>query len=77
MAVGNFSVPADVKEVFDKESARQNESAVLTELMRQAVEARRRRQRWAKAVEKVLALPTQTCPVTDGQDRSARRRGRP
>jgi hypothetical protein len=77
MATVNFSVPADVKEAFDKEFARQNKSAVLTELMRQAVEERRRRQRRAKAVEKLLALRKQTRPVTDRNIRSARRRGRP
>lgn len=77
MATVNFSVPADVKEAFDKEFGRQNKSAVLTELMRQAVEERRRRQRRAKAVEKLLALRKQTRPVTDRDIRSARRRGRP
>jgi hypothetical protein len=51
MATVNFSVPADVKEAFDKTFARQNKSAVLTEFMRQAVEERR-----AKAVGKLLAL---------------------
>ena len=34
MATVNFSVPADVKEAFDKVFARQNKSAVLAELMR-------------------------------------------
>jgi hypothetical protein len=51
MATVNFSVPADVKEAFDKTFARQNKSAVLTEFMRQAVEEWR-----AKAVGKLLAL---------------------
>ena len=77
MATVNFSVPADVKEAFDKEFANQNKSAVLTELMRQAVEERRRRQRRAKAVEKLLALRKQTRSVSEREARSARRRGRP
>ena len=38
MATMNFSVPLNVKEAFDKAFRRQNKSAVLTELMRQAVE---------------------------------------
>jgi hypothetical protein len=77
MATVNFSVPADVKEAFDKVFGRQNKSAVLTELMRQAVDERRRRQRRAKAVEKLLALRKQARRVTDKDIRSARRRGRP
>ena len=77
MATVNFSVPLDVKEAFDKEFRRQNKSAVLTELMRQAVEERRRRQRRARAVEKLLALRKRARRVTDSEIRSARRRGRP
>jgi hypothetical protein len=77
MATVNFSVPSDVKEAFDKVFARQNKSAVLTELMRQAVDERRRRQRRAKAVEKLLALRKWARLVTDKDIRTARRRGRP
>lgn len=77
MATVNFSVPSDVKEAFDKAFARQNKSAVLTELMRQAVDERRRRQRRAKAVEKLLALRKLARSVTDKDIRVVRRRGRP
>ncbi len=77
MATVNFSVPADVKDAFDKAFSRQNKSAVLTELMRQAVEERRRRRRRSRAVEKLLALRKRTRRVTDRAVRAARRRGRP
>lgn len=77
MATVNFSVPSDVKEAFDKVFARQNKSAVLTELMRQAVEERRQRQRRAKAIEKLLELRTRTRRITAGAIESARRHGRP
>jgi metal-responsive CopG/Arc/MetJ family transcriptional regulator len=77
MATVNFSVPADVKDAFDKAFRRQNKSAVLTDLMRQAVEERRRRQRRAKVVEQLLALRKRTRRVTDKTVRAARRHGRP
>ena len=77
MATVNFSVPSDVKEAFDKVFGRQNKSAVLTELMRQAVEEKRRRQRRAKAVEKLVALRKRSRRVTDKAVRAARRHGRP
>lgn len=77
MATVNFSVPADVKEAFDKAFRRQNKSAVLADLMRQAVEERRRRQRRAKIVEQLLALRKRRRRVTDKTIRAARRRGRP
>ena len=73
----NFSVPLAVKEAFDKAFRRQNKSAVLTELMRQAVDERQRRHRRAKAVEKLLALRKGSRPVSEKDVRKARRNGRP
>jgi hypothetical protein len=77
MATVNFSVPSDVKEAFDKAFSRQNKSAVLAELMRQAVDERQRRRRRARVVEKLLALRKRTRRITDRAVRVARRRGRP
>ena len=77
MATVNFSVPSDVKKAFDKAFSRQNKSAVLTELMRQAVDERQRRRRRAMVVEKLLALRKRTRRITDSAVRAARRRGRP
>jgi hypothetical protein len=77
MATVNFSVPSDVKEAFDKAFSRQNKSAVLTELMRQAVDERQRRRRRARVVEKLLAFRKRTRRITDRAVRAARRRGRP
>ncbi len=77
MATMNFSVPGDVKKAFDKAFARQNKSAVLTDLMRQAVEERRRRQRRARAIAKLLELRKKVRRVTDSAIRTARVRGRP
>ncbi len=77
MATVNFSVPSDVKEAFDKAFSRQNKSAVLAELMRQAVDERQRRRRRARVVEKLLALRKRTRRVTDSAVRATRRRGRP
>ncbi len=51
MATVNFSVPEDVKQAFNAAFAGQNKSALLTQLMRDAVaqaEAQRRRQAAAK-----------------------------
>ncbi len=77
MATVNFSVPQDVKEAFDKTFARQNKSAVLADLMRQAVEERRRRKRVAKAIDKILILRKRMRPVDDRTFSAARRHGRP
>jgi hypothetical protein len=77
MATVNFSVPQDIKEAFDKTFARQNKSAVLADLMRQAVEERRRRKRVAKAIDKILILRKRMRPVADRTFSAARRQGRP
>lgn len=77
MATVNFSVPSDVKDAFDKAFSRQNKSAVLAELMRQAVDERQRGRRRARVVEKLLALRKRTRRITDRAVRVARRRGRP
>lgn len=77
MATVNFSVPSDVKDAFDKAFRRQNKSAVLTDLMRQAVEERRRLQRRAKVVDQLLSLRKQTRRVTEKAIQAARRRKRP
>lgn len=50
MGTMNFSVPEDVKQDFDRTFAGENKSAVLTDLMRQAIEERRRRARRAQAI---------------------------
>ena len=77
MATVSFTVPADVKDAFDRAFRRQNKSAVLTELMRQAVEERRRLQRRAKVVDQLLSLRKQTRRVTEKAIQAARRRKRP
>jgi hypothetical protein len=77
MATVNFSVPQDIKEAFDKTFARQNKSAVLADLMRQAVEERRRRKRVAKAIDKILILRKRMRPVDDRTLSATRRQGRP
>lgn len=77
MATVNFSVPSDVKEAFDKAFGRQNKSAVLTDLMRQAVDERQRRRRRARVVEKLLTLRKRSRQVTGKAVRAARRYGRP
>lgn len=77
MATMNFSVPPDVKKAFDRTFAKENKSAVLTDLMRQAVEERRRRRRRARAITALLALRKTGRRVNDRMIRGARVHGRP
>lgn len=77
MGTVNFSVPDAVKRAFDRAFAGQNKSGVLTQLMRQAIEDRKRRRRRAAAVDALLRLRRRQRPATNRAVRVARRAGRP
>lgn len=77
MATVNFSVPDDVKAEFDKVFGDQNKSAVIAELMRNAVaEVKRRKQR--ESIFRMLTQRRAKRPsLTDKQMRASRTAGRP
>ena len=77
MATVNFSVPEDVKQAFNEAFGDQNKSAVLTRLMRQAVEEQRRTQRRAAAIDVLLKLRRRQRPVTNRVVREVRKSGQP
>ena len=72
MATVNFSVPDDVKEAFNIAYQGQNKSAVIAELMREAIERVERKQRRRDAVANILARRATTEPVTEAELRIAR-----
>ena len=76
MATVNFSVPEDVKTAFNETFKGRNKSAVIAELMREAVERVRRRQKGQEAIERILRR--RRAPVASGDEiRSIREEGRP
>ncbi len=77
MATMNFSVPEEVKKQFDKMFAGKNKSAVLTQLMQQAIEGRKREDQRKRAIDHLLAMRQQTPRVTTKAIRQARIQGRP
>ena len=77
MATVNFSVPDDVKQAFNRTFAGQNKSSVLTQLMRQAIEERKRQRRRAAAIDALLKLRRRQRPASEREVRKARQAGRP
>lgn len=77
MATMNFSVPEDVRAAFDKAFAGTNKSALLTQLMRQAVEERQLQKRRARAISRLLELRRDIRPVASRRITNARRSQRP
>lgn len=77
MSTVNFSVPEDVKDAFNAAFAGQNKSAIIAELMREAVERAQRRQRSMAAYKRIARRRQQAPRVTQSQLRAAREEGRP
>ena len=77
MATVNFSVPDDVKLAFNAVFAGQNKSAVITELMREAIARAERRRQSHDAIERILERRRRAPTLSDRQIDSSRRSGRP
>lgn len=76
MPTVNFSVPEEVKREFNETFAGENKSAVISELMRLAVDQRRQQQRRAAAIDALLKLRQKTPKVPAARVARARRQGR-
>lgn len=72
MTTVNFSIPEDIKREFNELFAGENKSAVLTQLLRDAIESRKRARRRSAAVERILQLRETAPTATDKQRRQAR-----
>jgi metal-responsive CopG/Arc/MetJ family transcriptional regulator len=73
----NFSVPDDVKNAFNEAYKGQNKSAVISELMREAVERAQRKQRSHDAIANILERRKHAPVLTEEEFRAAREEGRP
>lgn len=72
MATVNFSVPDEVKEAFNETFKDQNKSAIIADLMREAVERAQRKQRSHEAIARILERRTRIKPVTAEEVQAAR-----
>jgi rRNA-processing protein FCF1 len=76
MATVNFSVPEEVKASFNEVFSQQNKSAVIAELMLEAVERARSRQRSRDAISNILGRRDEAPVLSDAAFRQAREAGR-
>lgn len=72
MSTVNFSVPDEVKNAFNEAYKGQNKSAVIAELMMEAVERAAHKQRHREAIANILARRAEMEPVTEEEIRAAR-----
>ena len=77
MSTVNFSVPEDIKNAFDTVFEGQNKSAVIADLMRDAVEREYRRKQHCSAVDRILANRVNAPRFSEAAFRAAREEGRP
>jgi len=77
MPTVNFSVPEDIKNAFNSTFEGQNKSAVIAELMREAVERAQSQQRSREAYQRIVARRQSAPRITEAQLRAAREEGRP
>ena len=72
MATVNFSVPDKVKDAFDETFKDQNKSAIITDLMREAVDRAQRKQRSHEAVARILERRARMKPIPAEDVQAAR-----
>ena len=77
MSTVNFSVPEDVKQIFNEVFNGKNKSAIIAELMLEAVERAQRNHRSQQAYLNILKRKKNAPVITAKQFRTARETGRP
>lgn len=79
MATMNFSIPDDIKERFNRMFADRNKSAIVAQLLDEAVAREERKQQSDQAIKRILlrrltAVPTSTAEILQLRDEN---RGEP
>lgn len=77
VATVHFSVPDDVKEAFNEAFEGRNKSAIIADLMREAIERVRSGQRSREAIGRILERRRGRPVLSGGEIRAARLDGRP
>ncbi len=77
MATVNFSVPDDVKQAFDAAFGDQNKSAIIAELMRQAVREHQLQARRRDLLQELMATRGERPFLSHEDTQAARDQGRP
>lgn len=77
MATVNYSVPDEVKEAFNIAYQGQNKSAVIADLMREAIERAHRKQRSHEAISRIIERRNHAPVISDNDLNASRQLGRP
>jgi metal-responsive CopG/Arc/MetJ family transcriptional regulator len=72
MATMNLSIPDDIKDKFNQAFHGKNKSAVVADLMVEAIERKDKQQRSKAAIDRILVRRQHAPTVTDEEIRAAR-----
>ncbi len=75
MTIINFSIPQDLKKAFNETFRGRNKSAIIAQLMRDAIENERHQQQGGRAIDAILMLRA-TTPSLDSDDEPRPKRRR-
>ena len=64
MATMNFSIPDDVKERFNQTFINSNKSAIVAQLLEEAIECAERKQQSDLAIQRILAIRKSNKPAS-------------
>lgn len=76
MATVNFSVPDEIKEAFNAAYQGQNKSAVIADLMREAIERAHSKQRSHEAIARIIERRKHAPALSNQEIQAAREQGR-
>lgn len=77
MSAVQFSVPDEVSDAFNSTFAGQDHSAIITELMREAVERAQCKQQQHEAIQRILDRRSHAPRLSDAEIAAVRHEGRP
>ncbi len=77
MATMNFSIPDNVKERFNRIFANANKSAIVTQLLEDAIERAERKKQSDEAIKHIKSRWHERPIVSEEEIRQAREEGRP
>ena len=77
MAAVQFKIPDEVENAFNAAFAGEDKSAIITELMREAVERAERRRQRHEAIRRILDRRSRAPILSESEIEAARHEGRP
>lgn len=77
MAAVRFKIPDEVEDAFNATFAGQDKNAIITELMREAIERAERQWQRHEAIRRILDHRSRAPILSESEIAAARREGRP